>query len=323
MICLRARSRERGTRALLATLAVWLLAAVVPHRAAAQAVEDGVLIPKHTVVIGDVFSYDTWDEYWEGTLRRTNGNIGTVTTKTNAWVGNYGLTDRLNVLAAVPHVWTRPSAGVLHPMQGFQDVMLAAKFRLFERRNAKVGLVRGIVAAASGLPMTRYTPDFFPLSIGTQSKRVAGRFTLHVQPASGWFAAGSTGYTWRTGVTLDRPYYYTDNQLFFTDRVDMPNVIDYVASGGYARSGLMAAASFSQQRTLGGGDIRRQDMPFVSNRMNFSKVGAHLMAPVPKVRSIGVLFSYAYTLDGRNVGKATTYTTGLVYSFSVGRGSVK
>ena len=36
------------------------------------------------------------------------------------------------------------------------------------------------------------------------------------------------------------------------------------------KSGLNTAFSLSQQQTLGGGDIRRQDMPFVSNRMNFS-----------------------------------------------------
>ena len=171
--------------------------------------------------------------------------------------------------------------------------------------------------------MTNYTPDFYPLSIGSQSRRIAGRFTMHVEPASGWFAAGSAAYTWRADVTLDRPYYYTDGQLFFSDQVDMPNVFDYVASGGYARSGLMAAFTFAQQRTLGGGDIRRQDMPFVSNRMNFSKVGVNAMAPIPKVRSVGVLFSYAYTLEGRNVGKATAYSAGLVYSFSLRRGAVK
>ena len=76
-------------------------------------------------------------------------------------------------------------------------------------------------------------------------------------------------------MTLDRPYYYTDNQFFMTDEVDMPSVFDYVVSGGYLKRGLMATFSFSQQRTQGGGDIRRQDMPFVSNRMNFSRVGRH------------------------------------------------
>ena len=51
----------------------------------------------------------------------------------------------------------------------------------------------------------------------------------------------------------------------------MPDVFDYTVSAGYLKRRLHVPISFSQQITLGGGDIRRQDMPFVSNRMNFSQ----------------------------------------------------
>jgi hypothetical protein len=78
---------------------------------------------------------------------------------------------------------------------------------------------------------------------------------------------------------------------------------------------LMTAASWSQQRTLGGGDIRRQDMPFVSNRMNFSRLGATIMAPVPKLRTLAFQVALTRTIDGRNVGQATTITGGLLYTF--------
>ena len=81
----------------------------------------------------------------------------------------------------------------------------------------------------------------------------------------------------------------------------------------------MAVATFSQQRTTGGGDIRRQDMPFVSNRMNFSKVGGMVMYPIPKLQGLAVQLSYAYTLNGRNVGQATTFTAGLLYLFGSSR----
>ena len=97
----------------------------------------------------------------------------------------------------------------------------------------------------------------------------------------------------------------------------MPNVFDYVASAGYLKRGLMTDFSFSQQKTLGGGDIRRQDIPFVSNRMNFSRVGAMVMYPVPKLQNLAFQFAYAYTVDGRNVGQATTITTGLLYRYRI------
>jgi hypothetical protein len=92
-------------------------------------------------------------------------------------------------------------------------------------------------------------------------------------------------------------------------------VFDYVISGGYNRRGLMLAGSYTQQRVQGGGDIRRQDMPFVSNRMNFSRVGGQVMAPIPKLRDLAGQFSYAFTIDGRNVGQATTITAGILYTF--------
>ena len=116
-------------------------------------------------------------------------------------------------------------------------------------------------------------------------------------------------------MTLDRPYYFTEDQLFFTDQVDMPNVFDYTLSAGYMKRDLMAAVTFSQQLVQGGGDIRRQDIPFVSNRMNFSKVGASGMYPIPKLRNLALQFSDTYTVDGRNVGQASTFTTGAMYRF--------
>jgi hypothetical protein len=279
----------------------------------AQTVDDGIMVEGKTLFMGYLFTFDRWDEYWEGALKRDNGNIGKLTTKTQSWFVNYGVTDRLNVIAAMPYVRTDASQGTLRSMQGLQDFSVAAKYQIFSVRS-QIGLVRTFAVGAAGLPMTDYTPDFYPLSIGSNSRRAAGRVTANLQTKPGWFVNGSTAYTWRANVTLDRPYYFTDGQLFLTSDVDMPNVFDYTLSGGYLRRGLMATLSFSQQRTQGGGDIRRQDMPFVSNRMNFDKIGGMVMWSLPKLRYLSVQGSYAYTLRGRNVGQASTVTGGVMYT---------
>jgi hypothetical protein len=39
------------------------------------------------------------------------------------------------------------------------------------------------------------------------------------------------------------------------------------------------------------------------------------MHPVPKLGDLAVQFSYAYTVDGRNVGQAHSFTAGLFYFF--------
>ena len=280
----------------------------------AQTVDDGIMIEGKTLFTGYLFTYDHWDEYWEGARKRDNGNIGTLTTRTSSWFANYGVTDRLNVIGSLPHVRTHASQGVLRSMQGLQDFSVAAKYQLFSAKSP-LGLVRTFAVGAAGLPMTDYTPDFYPLSIGSNSKRVSARFTVNVQTKPGWYVNASPAYTWRGNVTLDRPYYFTDGQLFLTSDVDMPNVFDYVLSGGYLRRGLMANVLFAQQRTLGGGDIRRQDMPFVSNRMNFDKVGGMVMWALPKkLRSLSVQGTYIYTVRGRNVGQASTVTGGVMYT---------
>jgi len=295
---------------------VCLVSLAVPLHA--QTIDDGIMLGKRDLQTGTVYSHESWDEYWEGAVRRANGNIGRVTTQTSAWTANYGLTNWLNVIATVPYVRTRASQGVLHGIGGFQDITIGAKYNFLEKTSTSYGSLRAMAVVAAGIPLTDYNPELPPLSIGSGSTRVSWRGTVNFQSNPGWFLNYSTAYTWRSQTELDRPYYYTDDQFVMSSQVDMPNAFDHVASAGYMRRRLMTAVSFSQQRTLGGGDIRRQDMPFVSNRMNFFKVGAMVMAPVPKLRGLLFNFTVDQTMDGRNVGLASTFTTGLLYRFQAG-----
>ena len=300
------------------TLALFVLLSALAAPLRAQTIDDGIMMTARSLQAGNVYTRDTWDEYWEGTLKRTNGNLGTVKTQTNAWNAVYGFTDRLTVMGSAPLVWTHPSQGVLQGQRGMQDLTLGGKFSFLERTSQRLGMLRAIVAVSGSFPLSSYTPDFAPMSIGTQSQRISPRLTLNYQSNPGWNLNASTSYTRRADVTLDRPYFFTDNQLTLSNQVPMPNVVDYVVSAGYLNHNLNANVSYSQQTTQGGGDIRRQDMPFVSNRQNFSRVGAMAMYPIPKFTRVAFLFAYSHILDGRNVGQSTTFTTGFIYSHSNG-----
>lgn len=282
----------------------------------AQTVDDGLMMSRRELLTGNVYTHDTWDEYWEGTLKRQNGNIGEITTRTNSWFANYGLTDRFNVMGSVPYVWTRASQGVLHGDRGWQDVTLAAKYKFMERTSPSLGALRAFAVASAGIPMTRYNNELLPLSLGTRSTQVSWRGTLNYQASENWFVTGTTAYAWRSQTQLDRPYFYTDDEFTVSDTVDMPNAMDFGLSGGVMTRRLMAAAFVSRQRTLGGGDIRRQDMPFVSNRMNASRAGVVAMLPIPWHPSLQFQLAVAQTFEGRNVGKSTTLTTGVLYRFN-------
>jgi hypothetical protein len=153
------------------------------------------------------------------------------------------------------------------------------------------------------------------MSIGLHSRRAAGRLTLNFETKPGLFLEGTGSYTWRDEVTLNRDAYYDGARLVLSDEVAMPDVIDYTFRAGYWKHGLYAPISFSQRLTLGGSDIRRQDMPFVSNRMESSRVDALAMYYLKKPGNFVVRLGATTTLSGRNVGKSTTFLAGLLYTF--------
>jgi hypothetical protein len=289
----------------------------------AQTADDGIMLSKLKYCTGVFYSYDYWNDYWEGATSRTNGNIGTVTTRTIEYVGNYGVTDHLNILISVPHVSTSASMGVLHGQSGFQDFTLTGKYRVISVPVGAAGALRAIAVVSGTLPMTGYTPDDEPMSIGTQSKRISGRATLNYLGRNGLYINGSAEYTYRGNVSLARSTYYTNGQLYLSNEVAMPNQFDYIVSAGYRKNDTTLTAAYSQQETRGGGDIRPQDMPFVSNRVNFSKVSTTLTYPLPRAHELQYWFLYSNTFDGRNVGQANTFTMGFLYTLDFNKRATK
>ena len=270
------------------------------------------MIPKKTLMMGVVYAHDSWDQYWEGTLKRANGNIGTLTTQSTTLVGAYGVTERLGLMATLPYIQTHASQGVLHDLKGFQDLSISAKLRLFGTGPGSHGAFNAFIVGTGAIPVGKYTPDFYPLSIGTDGRRASAHLTLDYQSNSVWFANASAAYMFCSNVRLNRNAYYTNGQLYLTNEVVMPNVLDYTLSAGFNRGNWRVPFTLVQQRTLGGGDIRRQDMPFVSNRMDFVKLGGGVMYGLPK--NLSVELGAAHVLSGRNVGQSTTFTSGLMYA---------
>jgi hypothetical protein len=294
----------------------WAALALLCASARAQTVEDGIMMGRRLLCAGYMYTYDTWDQYWEGSLKRSNGNIGTLTTQGHHIFANYGVTNKLNVISIVPHIRTSASQGVMAGQQGWQDAQFAVKYKFFDTPFSEFGRFRAIAVVQGSTPMTDYTPDVLPFSIGLGSRRIGTRLTGHFRANNGLFVNATSSYNWRSAVTLDRPYFFTNGRLTLDDTVSMPSVFDYAVSSGYIRGDLVLSAAFAQQRTQGGGDIRRQDMPFVSNRMNFSRAVLWAKVPLPKYRAVSIVGGYSQVLNGRNVGQSHTLTAGVMYLFN-------
>lgn len=300
--------RRRGPAANGLLLALALGAAP----AAGQGMDEGMAVPRRTLTAGMMVTHEQWDRYWEGTLRRGNENVGTLTTQSLALVAGYGVTDRLSVAAALPYVRTRASRGTLRGMHGVQDVQVAARYAALSAPVAG-GRVTAAIGGAVGLPAGDYSPDFLPLSIGLGSRRFTGRASAGVQSPAGWSLGASAGYTWRGTVRLDRDAYYADGKLHLGNEVAMPDVVDYTLGAAYRRGRLHLPVSVTAQRTLGGSDIRRQDMPFVSNRMDFVRMDGAVGWSVPSTR-MTLRLGAGRVVRGRNVGQAATFTGGVTHA---------
>ncbi len=290
-----------------------LFSICLPSLGFTQTINDGLMMPAKTVCTGFIYNHDQWTNYWEGGLKRENQNIGTLTTRSMMWMATYGVNDKINIIAALPYVWTEASGGTLHPMEGIQDLSLGVKYKFYSKEFASAKL-KGFGAFTYSRPMSNYTPDFLPLSIGLASQNLSYRVTGNYAMNMGIYFNVSAAYTWRSNVELDRPSYYTDGNLYLTNEVKMPNVFDYIVNVGYHKGPFQGDINYVQQKTLGGGDIRRQDMPFVSNKMNYSKFGSFIMYYVAKPKGLALRAGTMTTLAGRNVGQSTSFMGGLLYT---------
>ena len=276
----------------------------------AQTDQDAIMMSKNNFCTGVMYSHSSWNYYWEGTFKRNNQNLGTVSSNTESVMGNYGINRRLNIIIGLPYIETKASAGTLHGMKGFQDISAWVKWMPIEKE-LKKGVISFYLLGGASIPISNYVADFLPLSIGLHSKTLSGRILLDYQLGS-FFATGSATYTYRSNITIDRTAYYTSS-LILSNEVVMPDVTNFAFRTGYRSSYLIAEAVVSNMTTLKGFDIRKNDMPFPGNQMDATTAGANFKYTLKKVSGLSITGGANYTITGRNVGQATNLNIGVFY----------
>ena len=280
-----------------------------PFTAESQTDMDAIMMRKKNLCIGPMYGYSSWKNYWEGTFKRDNENIGTLSTQMVNVMGIYGIKNNLNVVMNLSYVWTEASEGTLRGLSGLQDFSLWLKWR-----PVSTGIGKGTFSlfglAGSSLPTTNYTPDFLPLSIGLHSTTFSGRIIADYL-VNKFFVTASATYTYRNNIKIDRNAYYT-TEMHYTNEVEMPDVASFNFRTGYRSGHLTAEAFASNMTTRGGFDIRKNDMPFPSNRMNATSVGIGLKYEIHHWSFMG---DGSYVVAGRNMGQATSVGAGIFYLF--------
>jgi hypothetical protein len=276
----------------------------------AQTDIDGLMMQKNFFCVGPTYGYTSWKNYWEGTFKRENQNLGTVSTRAAMIMGNYGITDKLNVLFGLPYIKTKASAGQLAGQKGLQDVSLFVKWVAKQKHIGK-GHLKGIVIGGVSAPVSNYTPDLLPLSIGMQSKTAMIRLMADYEIGN-WFATASGTYNYRNNVELDRSTYYT-TQIHYTNEVKMPDATYFNLRAGYRSSTWIIEAIADKWTTIGGYDITKNNMPFISNKMNATKIGLHVKYDTDFVDGLSFVADANTTVAGRNVGQSSSIGGGIFY----------
>ncbi len=293
----------------------WLLSTVAFFTvltSKAQTDLDAIMMNKNQFCFGFDYMHSSWNNYWEGALKRTNENIGTVTTQSVMFMPNYGITNNLNVMASTSYVWTGASAGTMKGMKGMQDLSLFVKWRPVAKTFGKNKLSL-FVLGGYATPTNNYVIDHLPLSIGLGTKSLVGRGMVDFQH-NRINVTASAAYHRRSNVTLDRTSYY-DTEMHYTNEVRMPNAAQYQLRAGYRGKYLLAEALLNNWTTLGGFDITRNNMPFPSNRMNGTTAGVQLKYTLKSNTHLSFIGGASTTLAGRNMGQANAFNAGAFYAF--------
>lgn len=278
----------------------------------AQMPNDALYMGKGKLCVATIYGRSTWDQYWEGSRKRPNFNIGTHTTQSVTIMPAIGITNRLNVILSLPYVTTKTSAGNLMGQSGVQDLSAWLKYKVLQKGGFSLNALVG-----GSIPLGNYVPDFLPMSIGLQCRTATGRLLAsYKHPATGLYLTGYGSYGWRSNINVDRDAYQANDRVYNTNVVGMPNVLDAGLRLGVLRKKWQAEAWSERTTCIKGDAIRRNDMPFPTNNMQATTVGFYGRV---QPKQLGLNARFGYVVDGRNVGQSTNYSVGVLYQFAYRR----
>lgn len=271
---------------------------------------DGFMRGQRTANFGLTYSQSSYNTYYINTTATRDPNLGTVTTNALTAYGAYGLGYDLDLLVSASYIRTGASAGYSPKQEGFQDISAALRWEAFDYKFGKTRLT-WLFTVGYSVPLQNYVSDAL-VAIGRGSRNLDGRTMLHFK-AGPFFLTGQYGYIRMGQVTLDRIVnYYDPSQLNPNSgsKVNVPDVTDLIIRTGLATKRLYVDVWGQQQKPYNEGTNIGPGIPFPTNAVGFTKLGANVYLPIAK--QFGLTAGYNTTLDGRNIGKSSRISAGLL-----------
>jgi hypothetical protein len=280
-----------------------------------QTPTDGLMMPKGEICIAVVYEDAYWDQYWEGTYLRTNGNIGTFNRKMLMPMIVGGITDKINVIVSLPFVKTLATGGQLTGVEGIQDFGISLKAQLVEKQMGP-GKLMVFSNLSFSTPASNYLSDYMPFSLGFGANELGLRAIGQYELDKGPYVRGSFAYLHRGTTEAERDFYYQEGS-YYTSTMDVPDAIHgQLAIGSwFFQKKLRVEATLSTLRCASGDDIRSYHTPQPTNKVDFDQVGGFAQYYFKNNGGLGVLAYYNHMFSGRNMGQFSGYGLGFTYQF--------
>ena len=215
--------------------------------------------------------------------------------------GNYGLSDKLDVVFNLPFIQSSGEGdpivlqrlGYTNEISKAQDITAFLKYELLKKGNVSLQGGLGVTTPVSDYRVDQGLQSI--IAIGNRATTYNAILIGHYKDARGFFITGQAGYSLRS-----------------------TEVTDAVLSElkiGFAANRFYIAAQIGNQTSTGGVDILRPGFTglFPATKVNYTKVGGTIYTPIDG--NLGISFSGGGLVDGRNVGKSYYGSAGLTYNF--------
>ncbi|MEM7548688.1 MAG: transporter [Bacteroidota bacterium] len=163
----------------------------------AQNLINGFSVGKGNFNFSSSYTYETFDELIvEDEVRDISTTLGEFDVNSISLYGEYGITDRLDVIATLPYIITIADNGMREIREeGFQDMSLFLKYA-FYRRDTENTSLNVVGAVGYSFPVSDYDPTT-SVNIGTHTNNARLALAGINRWKSGFFAEISSEYAIR------------------------------------------------------------------------------------------------------------------------------
>jgi len=286
----------------------------------AQTPSDGIMMDARKACVLANYDAGTFDQYWEGSLLRSNETIATVHRNTALPMAAIGILDQLNLYLGAPYVSTHstyPNGGKFAGANGFQDFYIGLKYRVFQKKMKQDNTLAGFLNVGFSAPMTNYLSDYMPYSIGFGAPELSYRGVLQYELSKGPYIRAAAAYLWRGYTEAERDYYY-NNGSYYTPWMDVPSAWNFEAVIGswFLNKTLKVELAYNGLRSLSGDDIRPYNAPQPTNMVHWDRMGLSAQYFIEKVKGLSVLAYHTRVINGRNAAKISNFGGGVTYQFN-------